>query len=59
MSVKGHINPLPSAMEIELGEGGHKKRLENLFKSANFEQDIMCYDNSFITNVIGSRKSSF
>ena len=27
-----------------------------MFKNANIEQDIICYDNSFITDVIGSRK---
>ena len=43
-------------MEIEKGEGGHVKRLEKLFKNANFEQVIICFDNSFITDVIGSRK---
>ena len=43
-------------MEIGKGEGGHVKRLEKLFKNANFEQDIVCYDNSFIMDVIGSRK---
>ena len=56
MSVSGHINPLPSAMKIKKGEGGHIKRLENLFKNAKFDQDIICYDNSFITDVIGSKK---
>ena len=30
--------------------------MENSFKNANFEQNIICYNNSFITNVIGSRK---
>ena len=29
MSVHRHINPLPFAMEIEKGEGGYIKRLEN------------------------------
>ena len=56
MSVSGHINPLPSAMKIKKGEGGHIKRLENLFQNAKFYQDIICYDNSFITDVIGSKK---
>ena len=50
------MDPLPFAMKIEEGEGGHIKGLENLFKNANFEQDNICYDNSFITDVIGSRK---
>ena len=56
MSIKRHINPLPSVMEIKKGEGGHIKRLENSFKNAKFEQDIICFDNSFITDVIGSKK---
>ena len=56
MSVHSQINPLPSAMEIEKGGVGHIKRLEKSFKNANFEQDVMCYSNSFITDVIGSRK---
>ena len=30
--------------------------MENLFKNANFEQHVICYDNSFIMDVIESRK---
>ena len=43
-------------MNIEKGEGGYVKRLDKLFKNANFEQDVICFDNSFIMNMIGSRK---
>jgi len=43
-------------MEIEKGGVGHIKRLEKSFKNANFEQDVICYSNSFIMDVIGSRK---
>ena len=57
MNIHSQINPLPSAMEIEKGEGGHIKRLEKSFKNANFEQGIMCYRNSFTTDVIGSSQS--
>ena len=53
MSVHWHINPLPSAMEIKKGEGGQIKRLENSFKNAKFEQEVISYYNSFIMNVIG------
>ena len=56
MSIHRHINPLPSTMEIKKGEGGHIKRLENSFKNADFEQDVICYDNYFITDVIGLKK---
>ena len=56
MSVRRHINPLPSPMEILKGEGGHIKRLENGFKNAKFKQDDICYDNFFITDVIRSKK---
>ena len=45
-------------MSIELGQGGHIKRLEISFKNANFDQDVIMYDNEFITDVIGSRKVS-
>ena len=41
MSIHSQINHLPSAMEIEKGEGGHVKRLEKLLKNANFEQDVI------------------
>ena len=53
MSIHRHINPLPSTMEIKKGEGGDIKRFENSFKNADFEQDVICYDNYFITDVIG------
>ena len=43
-------------MNIDKGEGGHIKRLEKLFKNTKFEQDVMCYSNSFITDIIGSKK---
>ena len=43
-------------MNIDKGEGGHIKRLEKLFKNAKFEQDVMCYSNSLITDIIGSKK---
>ena len=45
-------------MSIELGEGGHIKRLENSFKNAKFDQDLIIYDNEFITDVIRSKKVS-
>ena len=45
-------------MSIELGQGRHIKRLENLFKNANFDQGVIMYDNEFIMDVIGSRKVS-
>ena len=43
-------------MSFELGQGGHIKRLENLFKNSKFEQDdlLVMYDNEFVTDVIGS-----
>ena len=43
-------------MDIEKGEGGHIKRLEKSFKNAKFDQDVICYSNAFITDVIGSKK---
>ena len=43
-------------MEIKKGEGGQTKRLENLFKNAKFEQEVISYDNSFIMNVIIVKK---
>ena len=58
MSIHRILNPLPSTMSIELGEGGHIKRLENSFKNAKFDQDVICYNNTFITDVIGSKKVS-
>ena len=44
-------------MSIELGQGGHIKRFENLFKNAKFDQDdlLIMYDNEFVKDVIGSR----
>ena len=38
-------------MSIELGQGGHIKRLENLFKISKFEQDglLVMYDNEFVS----------
>ena len=38
-------------MSIELGEGGHIKRLENSFKNAKFDQDFIMYDDEFITSL--------
>ena len=57
MSIHRALNPLPSNMFIELGQGGRIKRLENLFKNAKLEQDdlLVMYDNEFVTDVIGSR----
>ena len=43
-------------MEIKKGEGGHIERLENSFKNANFEQDVIFYDNYLLCDVIGSKK---
>ena len=47
-------------MSIELGQGGHIKRLENSFKNAKFEQNdlLVMYDNEFVTDVKGSRMVS-
>ena len=60
MSIYRALNPLPSNMFIELGQGGHIKKLENSFKNAKFEQDdlLVMYDNEFVTDVIGSRMVS-
>ena len=60
MSIPGALNPLPSNMSIELGQGGHIKRLENSFKNAKFKQDdlLVMYNNEFVTDVIGSRMVS-
>ena len=58
MSIYSQINPLPNTMDIEKGEGGHIKRLEKSFKNAKFDQDVICYSNAFITDVIGSKKVS-
>ena len=33
MSIHSQLNPLPSSIEIEKGEGGDIKRLEKSFKS--------------------------
>ena len=57
MSIHRALNPLPSNMYIELGQEGHIKKLENLFKNVKFEQDdlLVMYDNEFVTDVIGSR----
>jgi hypothetical protein len=52
----GQMDPLPSVMKIKAGEGGHLSRLENSFNSANFKQDLMCYINWFVTDVVGSRQ---
>ena len=40
-------------MSIELGQGGHIKRLENSFKNAKFEQDdlLVMYDNELVTEL--------
>ena len=43
-------------MFIELGQGGHIKRLENSFKNARFKQDDLLV--MFVTDVIGSRMVS-
>ena len=59
MNVKilnGQMDPLPSVMKIEAGEGGYLSRLEKSFKNVNFKQDVMCYNNWFVTNVVGSRQ---
>ena len=60
MSIHRVLNPLPSNMSIELGQGEHIKRLENSFKNAKFEQEdlLIMYDNELVTNVIGSRMVS-
>ena len=60
MSIHRALNPLPSSMSIELGQGGHIKRLEKSFKHTKFEQDdlLVMYDNEFVTDVIGSRMVS-
>ena len=50
------MDPLPSVMKIEAGEGGHLSRLENSFKNANSKQDVMCNNNWFVTDVVGSRQ---
>ena len=42
-------------MKIKAGEGGHLSKLENAFKNAKFKQDVMCYNNWFVTDVVGSR----
>ena len=39
ISIYRALNPLPSNLFIELGQGGHIKRLENSFKNAKFEPD--------------------
>ena len=52
MNVHILMDPLPSVMKIEAGEG----RLENSFKNANFKQDVMCYNYWFVTDVVGSRQ---
>jgi len=56
MSIHRILNPFLSTMSIELGEWGHIKRLENSFKNAKFDQDVIIYDNEFITDVIGSKE---
>jgi len=43
-------------MKIKAGEGGHLSKLENAFKNAKFKQDVMCYNNWFVTDVVGSRQ---
>ena len=60
MSIHRALNPLPSNISIELGQGGHIKRLENSLKNAKFEQDnfLIMYDNEFVMDVIGSRMVS-
>jgi hypothetical protein len=57
MSIYRALNPLPSNMFIEPGQGGHIKRLENSFKNAKYEQDdlLVMYDNKFVRDMIGSR----
>ena len=56
MSIHRTLNPLPSTMSTELGQGGgHIKRLENSFKNANLDQDVILYNNECVTDFIGSR----
>ena len=45
-------------MSIELGQGDTSKDWIFFFENANFDQDVIMYDNEFITDVIGSRKVS-
>ena len=40
-------------MRIEVGE---VSRLENFSKITKFKQDVMCYNNWFVTDVVGSRQ---
>ena len=55
MSIHSNINPLPSTMEIEKGEGGTLKDWKICSKMQTLSRTL-CYDNSFITDMIGSRK---
>ena len=61
MSIYRALNPLPSNMFIEPGQGGHIKRLENSFKNAKFKQDdlLVMYDNEFVTDVIKNGNYNF
>ena len=43
-------------MKIKVGEGGHLSRLENSYKNANFKQVVICYNNWFVTDMVGSRQ---
>ena len=45
-------------MSTELGQGGHIKGLENSFKNANLDQDVILYNYECVTDVIGSRMYS-
>ena len=60
MSIYRALNPIPSKMLVEPGQGGHIQRLETSFKNANYEQDdlFVMYDNKFVRDVIGSRMVS-
>ena len=56
MGIHRVLNPIPSKMTVEPGQGGHIQRLETSFKNANFEKDglFVIYDNKFVGDVIGS-----
>ena len=49
MSIHRTLNPPPSTMSTELGQGGgHIKGLENSFKNANLDQDVILYNNECV-----------
>jgi hypothetical protein len=60
MSIYKVLNPIPSKMTVEPGQGGHIQRLETSFKNANYEKDglFVIYDNKFLGDVIGSNMVS-